>query len=898
MKTGVMIGSVCFLLLLFFSETIAQVKLPVLIRDSMVLQRDETIMIYGWASPGEKISLDFNRKKFSTKASASGDWQIALPAMKAGGPYTMEIRGRNHLSLKDILVGDVFLCAGQSNMVHQLRLHRFRYAKEIREANNPMIRHFTVPNTALLNGPANNLPSGNWISANPKDVMEFSAVAYFFALELYEKYKVPIGLINASVGGTPIEAWMSEDAVKNFPVTYSILEKNKDSAYVNQLARNAAARNALLPPVQDEGMNETAKWYDDNYKATGWDEIMVPGFWEDQGFKNMDGIVWFKKTISLTKEFISLPTLLSLGRIVDAEEVYVNGKQVGRTTYQYPQRRFELAANSLREGKNTITVRITNYNGKGGWVPGKPYFLANEKDTIDLEGKWQYKIGDVFETNMQWQGGLNAANQPAALFNGMIAPLQSFPVKAALWYQGESNTHNADQYGKLLRSLITDWRKLWRKEIPFLFVQLPNFNEKEFGLAESSWAKLRDEQRKTLEVQGTAMAVAIDLGEWNDIHPGNKKDVGSRLALAAKSLVYGEKNLVSSGPLFKEAKQEGNKIEISFSSTGSALVTNDGRPPGSVFIAGADRKFLRATTSIENNKLLAWHPNLRVPVYIRYAWADNPANANLYNKEGLPASPFEAEVNSSSAFNRDLPWKGKKAAVVLTYDDALNVHLSNAIPALDAAGLRGTFYLSDYFGGLQAQLKGWRAAALRGHELANHTMFHPCDGSLPGRNWVTADYDLSKYSMRRINDEISAMNNLLFSLDGKSKRTFAFPCADTKIKGVPYLDTKHGFAAARNVRHEMVPITTVRLDDLPSYGINGEGSEKLIALVREAIEKRSLLIFLFHGVGGEHSLDVSLEAHQALINFLKEHQDEIWVAPVVEVAEYVKAYQDKSTNKN
>ncbi|MGZ8545421.1 MAG: sialate O-acetylesterase, partial [Flavisolibacter sp.] len=532
MKWKTTIWSTGFLFLLFCAE--GQVKLPTLIRDSMVLQRNDTIRIYGWASPGEKIFVSFHQKKYSAQTSKDGSWKVAIPPMKAGGPYTMEIKGKNLVRLKDILIGDVFLCAGQSNMVHQLRLHRFRYASEISNANYPMIRHFTVPNTALLNGPASDLPSGNWKSANPKDVMEFSAVAYFFALDLYEKYTIPIGLINASVGGTPIEAWMSEEAIKKFPNSLSVLEKNKDTFHVNQLFRNAAARNALLPPIQDEGMNGNVKWYDAKDVSSGWQQMMVPGYWEDQGLKNLDGIIWFKKTIELPKDFVSLPTLLSLGRIVDADEVYVNGKAVGRTTYQYPQRRYDLPASLLREGKNIITVRITNYNGKGGWVPDKPYFIANEKDTIMLSGSWQYKIGDVFETSMQWQGGLNTANQPAALFNGMVAPLTRYPIKAALWYQGESNTQQAEKYGSLLKALIYDWRTRWNKELPFLFAQLPNFNEKEFGAVESGWARLRDEQRKTLEVPKTAMAITIDLGEWNDIHPGNKKDVGLRLAAAAR----------------------------------------------------------------------------------------------------------------------------------------------------------------------------------------------------------------------------------------------------------------------------------------------------------------------------------------------------------------------------
>lgn len=877
-------------------EAKAQVKLPALIRDSMVLQRNDTIRIYGWASPGEKISVKFNRKNYSTRAGADGQWKVNLAPMKAGGPYTMEIRGRNQIVLKDILIGDVFLCSGQSNMVHQLRLHQTRYDSEIREANFPMIRNFTIPNAAMLNDPAHDLAGGHWKSANPRDVMEFSVVAYFFALDLYQRYKIPIGIINASVGGTPIEAWMSEEAIKDLPSVDAVLQKNKDTGYVNQLSRDAAAKNALLPPVEDEGMNRPVKWYEEANTSQDWQQMMVPGYWEDQGLKNLDGIVWFRKTVTLTKDFVNQPALLSLGRIVDADEAYVNGKPAGRTTYQYPQRRYELPPGMLREGKNTITVRITNYNGKGGWVPDKPYFIANAKDTVELTGNWQYRIGDVFETNMQWQGGLNTSNQPAALFKGMLSPVTRYPIKAALWYQGESNTHNADQYGKLMKALISDWRKQWKKELPFLFVQLPNFNEKEFGAVESNWARLRDEQRKTLEIPGTAMAVAIDLGEWNDIHPGNKKDVGLRLALAARSLVYGEINGVYSGPLPQSAKQVDNQLHIRFSSTGSGLVTRDGQAPGSLFIAGADRKFLPAQSKIENDVLVLWHPQLSNPVYARYAWADNPSHANLYNREGLPASPFEIKVEAP--FNASLPWNHKKAAVVLSYDDALHVHLTNVIPALDRTSLKGTFYLSDYFGGLKDQLRGWRQAALRGHELGNHTMFHPCDGSLPGRSWVNADYDLDKYSIKRINDEISAMNNLLFTLDGRQQRTFAFPCADTKIKGIPYLNAQHGFLAARNVRHEMPTIDVVNLNDLPSYGVNGETGEQLISLVKEAIEKKRLLIFLFHGVGGEHSLNVSLEAHQALLDFLNKNQEDVWVATAAELAEYIKAYQSKKTNSH
>jgi sialate O-acetylesterase len=478
----------------------------------------------------------------------------------------------------------------------------------------------------------------------------------------------------------------------------------------------------------------------------------------------------------------------------------------------------------------------------------------------------------------------------------MVAPLVNYSIKGILWYQGESNIGNAPQYEKLLPALISDWRAKWKQNaLPFLYVQLPNFQDVAYTPSESNMAVLREAQRKTLSVPNTGMAIAIDLGEWNDIHPDNKKDVGIRLALAARRVAYEEKDLVFSGPLLQTASTEGNKINLFFSNIGSGLTTSNGEAPNWFAIAGADKNFVWANTRLENDRVIVWHDNIAEPMYIRYAWADNPQDCNLYNKEGLPASPFEKMITKPLAQqNGNIPWNNKRSAVVLTYDDGLNVHLSNAIPALDSVGLRGSFYNSDYFGGLQAQIPKWKLAAAKGHELANHTVYHPCEGGRPGREFVKQDYDLNNYSVKRMTDEMKTMNTLLKAIDGKTERTFAFPCSDMKIRDTAYIDySRNEFIAARAVRSEMPSIETIDLYNLPSYMVNGETGAQLIELVKKAMNENKLLVFLFHGVGGEHGLNVSLDAHHQLLQFLKQNEKDIWVAPMIDVANYIKDYQAK-----
>lgn len=632
------------LLLLYIFSASAQVRLPRLICDSMILQRDEKIKIWGWAAANEKVAIHFKGKNYKTKADAGGNWSVQLPPTKAGGPYSMDISASNKITLKDILFGDVWFCSGQSNMVHQMNIHDVTYAKDIAEANYPQIRQFWIPTLTSLQGPKNDLPAGAWKAAVGEEVRPFSAVAYFFSRKLYDKYKVPIGIINASVGGSPIEAWISEEGFKEFPTRQAIIEKNKDTAYLNGLSRRATPGARRTAPPPDAGLTSSPKWYDVSYVPKGWHTINVPGYWEDQGIRDLNGVVWYRREIEIPASMAGKPAKIFLGRIVDADECYINGKQVGKTTYQYPQRRYNVPTGLLKAGKNIFVVRVTNSNGKGGFVPGKPYCIFSGADTVNLMGYWQYKAGVAFRPfTGGFAGGINAQNQPAALYNAMVAPEINYKIKGFCWYQGESNADQPKPYGKLLPALINDWRNKWGKDtLSFLYVQLPGFMDYNYLPTESNWAMLRESQLKSLSVPNTGMAVAIDLGEWNDIHPDNKKDVGERLALVAMKISYKD-NIVYSGPVYRSNTIEGNKIILQFSNVGSGLASIDGEPLSEFAIAGTDKKFVWATAKIEGDNVIVSSDEIPEPKYVRYAWSDNPVNPNLFNREGLPASPFRTD---------------------------------------------------------------------------------------------------------------------------------------------------------------------------------------------------------------------------------------------------------------
>jgi sialate O-acetylesterase len=476
--------SACFLSLV----SKAEVRLPKFISEGMVLQRDTKIPVWGFASPGEKVSLTFKGKGYTTTTHTNGKWKFNLAASGAGGPYEMTIKGLNIITIKDILIGDVWICSGQSNMWLRFSYKGMReqYQEEIDASANPNIRLFNVPGIVSFSPLDDLKDTQGWLAASPKNLLNFSTIGYFFAKELYAKYQVPIGLLSSSFGGTPAEAWVSADVLKQFP----------------------------------------------EYE-TRFDQIK------------------------------------------------------------------------------------TDYSEK----------LKNEHfEVINKSGK-------VF-----------LQREPSTLYNAMVAPLIPYAFKGVIWYQGEGNSKKAKEYQTLFPALIKDWRKKWgRGNFPFLYVQLANFKALSPQPQQSDWAELREAQTMTLTLPKTGMATTIDIGETNDIHPLNKKDVGYRLSLAAQKVAYGDKQVVYSGPLYKSMKIKDNKITLRFSNLGSGLMIKVGVELKQFAIAGADKKFVWANAKIEGDKIVVWNDQIVSPLAVRYAWADNPEGCNLYNKEGLPASPFRTD---------------------------------------------------------------------------------------------------------------------------------------------------------------------------------------------------------------------------------------------------------------
>lgn len=624
------VGSLCI------SFINAKIKLPALVSDGMVLQRNQKLNVWGKADAGEKVELKFLNKNYKTTTDPTGNWKIILPEQKAGGPYTMTI---NEITLKDILIGDVWLASGQSNMELPMRRLTPLYADEIKNANNQNIRFFTVPQKYNFKSPQTELDGGKWEATNPKTILNFSGVAYFFAKELSQKNKVAVGIIHASLGGSPIQAWMDENSLKKYPEYLDEAKKwQNDDLIKSTESGEQALSKAWYTELDQSDIGLNQHWESLDLNDSDWKTMNIPGSWEDKE-GSFEGSVWFRKEINLTKNQAGKTAFLNLGRIKDADVTYINGTKVGNVTYEYPPRWYDIPAGVLKEGKNVIAIRISNGSGKGQFIADKPYYLEIDGNKIDLKTEWKYKIGAKMEkmapgqTFIRWK--------PTGLYNAMINPLINYNIKGAIWYQGESNTGKPKEYGDLLTTMITDWRNKWnQKEMPFFTVQLANFMEPKTQPIESNWAELREQQRQvSLKVPNTGLAVIIDIGEWNDIHPLNKKTVGDRLALQALK-VADKKNIIADGPVYQSMKIEGNKIILSFK-TG----TDDFAPVSELkgfAIKGKDGKYEWAKAKIEGNKIIVWNDTISNPISVRYDWADNP-DGNLKNKTGLPASPFTTE---------------------------------------------------------------------------------------------------------------------------------------------------------------------------------------------------------------------------------------------------------------
>jgi sialate O-acetylesterase len=507
--------------------------------DGMVIQRGKLILLKGYAR-GNVVTITFAGLVYQTVADDNHYFEIQMPPMEAGGPYEMVLYDGERCVISDIMIGDVWVLGGQSNM--ELPISRTMDVSEndVKDAYNPEIRMFQVPKEYSFEGPRSNLDGGTWIEVNKKSIMDFSAVGYFLATHLYQKYQVPIGLVHVAIGGTPVEAWMSEEALHEIGEYEDALLKNKDVQWVTSIIDADNMRIAKWHEtmnIQDAGLQEN-KWYEENNKDKFVQNISIPGMWESTSLDGFKGSVWFHKEFIVSEEWLQQEVMLRLGAIIDGDETYVNGVLVGHTDYRYPPRKYLLPPNLLHKGKNEITIRVFSDAQPGGFMPGKEYGLQLKEEFVSLEGMWNYRIGTSMEpleiqTFFQYE--------PAGVFNGMIYPLKNMGICGVAFYQGESNTKNPNGYADKFERMIQDWRQIFNQDdIPFLYVQLANFTNGEKDNPDKNWELLRQEQEKVLRVANTAMVDAFDIGEYNDLHPQNKKELGRRLSIAAGKLVYGE----------------------------------------------------------------------------------------------------------------------------------------------------------------------------------------------------------------------------------------------------------------------------------------------------------------------------------------------------------------------
>ena len=614
-----------------------EVKLPKLISDGMVLQRDADLKIWGWASEGEKITVQFNGSSYKTTANSKGNWEVTLPKMSAGGPYEMKIDGTNSITVSDILIGDVWVCSGQSNMQYSLGGSAALYPDEIASSENTNIRQFGIFGGFNIEENQNDFRRGSWQSANPQSVLRFSAVAYFFARKLYDEYKVPIGLISNAVGGSSAEAWISEESIKEFPAYWEAVQRYKKPGYMDRInAMDNERVNAWNKEVRenDLGHKNGQNWFSPEINIADWETMHVPGYWADTEIGNINGIVWFRRQFTVPANMAGKAASLKFGRIADADSVMINGKFIGSTGSQYSERNYKIPEGLLKEGTNTIIVKITNYIRHGGFVPGKQYEISTEDNTINLEGDWKVKVGAI--ASDQLEDRLFTGKIPTGLYKGLIAPLLNYKIKGAIWYQGESNTSRAYEHYDLFKLLIKDWRQSWNQgDFPFLFVQLPNFTEVNIETTKYDWAIFRESQLKALNIPNTGMAVTIDVGEYNDIHPKKKKPVGDRLELAAKKIAYGDNNVVYSGPIYKSMVISGKVATLTFDHIGSGLISNDGKDLSNFEICGIDNNWVKANAKIENNKVAVWNNSVTQPVAVRYAWSNDPKELTFRRNQFL-----------------------------------------------------------------------------------------------------------------------------------------------------------------------------------------------------------------------------------------------------------------------
>ncbi|MEM6820643.1 MAG: sialate O-acetylesterase [Verrucomicrobiota bacterium] len=634
--------------------------------DHMVLQRDMPIPLWGNASANSQITIDFAGQTVTTQTKEDGYWTAQLSALTAGGPHILTVSSKGETrSYKDILIGEVWLCSGQSNMKWAVRRSKDP-DKEVAAAQFPNIRLLTVP-SITKNEPASSVPL-SWQVCSPKTIGGFSAVGYYFGRELYHNLNVPIGLISSNWGGTPAEAWTPLENLKEHPQFELIIERRTEFLQTKQDGIDAAqekldqwmsevrARMVDLSDVKPE-------YFEPDQPLPGAKPFELPGHFMHQ----TDGIAYFRKVIELPSDLKSDSATLRLGAIDDFDVTWVNGVQVGstgeETTNAYlVHRTYTVPEGVLKPGKNVILVRLTDWFA-GAAIKGEPENLAlvlSSEDRVSLSGSWEFRLDRDFGKRPTTPQN-EAPKIASTLYNGMISPLIPYAIRGVIWYQGESNTKRAAQYKSLFPVLINSWRTKWGQgDFPFYFVQLANFKQRNTTPVEDPWAELRDAQLKALRLPNTGMAVAIDLGEADDIHPRNKQDVGKRLALWALAKTYQKteagrplgklpfigkffcKPIPYSGPLYQDHSISGNQIRISFDHVESGLAVKGGKELKGFTIAGKDKRFFWANATIDGSTVVVSHPDIQEPAAVRYGWSINP-EVNLINSADLPASPFRTD---------------------------------------------------------------------------------------------------------------------------------------------------------------------------------------------------------------------------------------------------------------
>lgn len=621
------------------SFSFAKVKLPSIFSDNMVLQQNKPICIWGWADKGETVQVKFLKQVAKVKANKLGDWSVVFDPHSFGGPYEVDVKGKsNQIVLRNVLVGEVWVCSGQSNMEFVVK-NVNNAPVEISRANYPQIRAFNVKKA--ISTTAKDDLEGDWQVCSPQTVSDFSAVAYFFAQNLNKDLHVPVGIINSSWGGTDIETWISEPAFSKLSDRFSKRYDGKKIENIDQFLKDNTDRKAAYLKALDNDPGISQKWNSLETDISAWKTMKLPQYWEGL-LGDIDGIVWYSCEFNLPTADAAKTAVIQLGPIDDNEITWVNGQFIGHTEGYMTNRQYSIPENVLVAGKNRITVKVIDYYGGGGFY-GKAddLYLEVNGQKYPLAGEWHYKEA---VTNKEFNFVEPSPNmQPSLLFNAMIHPITKLQIAGFIWYQGENNAGQAYNYKTLYPTLITDWRQQWSASLPFYWVQLANYLAKDNVPSESAWAELRQAQTLTLSLPNTGEAVITDIGDANDIHPRNKQDVGKRLALIALNKTYGKTSLVCAGPTFRSMEIKGSEAIISFDNVGGGLVTTNkyGYVEG-FSIAGKDKKFVWAKARIDGEKIIVCSDRVSDPAAVRYAWANNP-DVNLFNAEGLPASPFQTD---------------------------------------------------------------------------------------------------------------------------------------------------------------------------------------------------------------------------------------------------------------